>query len=71
MGRDDTLKDHIRDPRLWAADCRMQAHFAAEPEARDAFMQLAEEFESVSSEIDGLVGSYEAMLRRRTIYGNA
>jgi hypothetical protein len=71
MGRDDILKGHIRDPRLWAGDCRTQAQFAVEPEARAAFIQLAEEFESISSEIDGLVGSYEAMVRRKTIYGNA
>jgi hypothetical protein len=71
MDEFDAGDDLIRDPRVWAADCRIQANFATEPEAQAAFVQLAEEFEFASSEIDGLVNTYEALVRRKTFYGRA
>lgn len=55
----------IRDPLAWAEDCRAQAKFATEAERQSAFVQLAEEFEAVSSELDALVEGYRSLLRRK------
>jgi hypothetical protein len=53
------------NPLAWAADCRAQAHFDAEPEARAAFIQLAEEFEGTAAEIVGLIAAVEALGRHK------
>jgi hypothetical protein len=55
----------VRDPLVWAADCSRQASHETEPEARDAYAQLAEEFESVSAEMEGLISTFEALSRRK------
>jgi hypothetical protein len=55
----------VRDPLIWAADCSRQASRETEPEARDAYAQLAEEFESVSTEMEGLISTFEALAGRK------
>ncbi len=58
--------DHlVRDPLAWAADCSAYASNETEPEARAAYAQLAEEFESVSAEIEGLISTFEALTARK------
>jgi hypothetical protein len=61
----ETANELVRDPLAWAADCSTHASQETEPEARDAYAQLAEEFESVSSEIEGLISTFEALARRK------
>lgn len=63
----ETASGFIRNPLAWAADCEAQAEAEIEPEARDAFKQLAAEFEHAASEIDGLVSTVEAMFNRKII----
>jgi hypothetical protein len=65
MAKIDTPKGLIRDPLEWAADCQARAAFDIEVEAQDAFKQLAEEFEAAASEIEGLVSTFQALLRRK------
>lgn len=60
-----TIRGFIRDPLEWAADCQTQAGFDIEPEAQAAFRQLAEEFKSAASEIEGLVSTVEVLMKRR------
>ena len=60
----ETTNGLVRDPLAWAADCSERARSETEPEARDAFAQLADEFESVSAEIEGLVSTFEALTHR-------
>ncbi len=60
----DSSKGLVRDPLAWAADCSLHARSETEPEARDAYVQLAEEFQSVSAEIEGLVSTFEALTNR-------
>lgn len=55
----------VRNPLAWAADCSFRASSETEPEARDAYVQLAEEFESVSAEIEGLISTFEALTSRK------
>jgi hypothetical protein len=55
----------VRDPLAWAAECSTRASYETEPEARDAFAQLAEEFESVSAEMEGLISTFEALTSRK------
>ncbi len=55
----------VRDPLAWAAECSSHASSETEPEARDAYAQLAQEFESVSAEIEGLIGTFEALTTRK------
>jgi hypothetical protein len=55
----------VRNPLAWAADCSIHASYETEPEARDAYAQLAEEFESISEEIEGLISTFEALASRR------
>jgi ferric-dicitrate binding protein FerR (iron transport regulator) len=55
----------VRDPLAWAADCSAQASSEDEPEARDAYEQLAQEFESAWAEMEGLVGTFEALSQRK------
>jgi hypothetical protein len=61
----ETSNGFVRDPLEWAADCSTRAVSETEPEARDAYAQLAEEFESVSTEIEGLISTFEALARRK------
>jgi hypothetical protein len=56
----------IRDPRNWAKDCRARAELETDPEARSAFNQLAEEFETVATEIEGLVNTFDVLVARKT-----
>jgi hypothetical protein len=65
MAEIDTTKGFIRDPLRWAADCQALAVLDIEVEAQDAFKQLAEEFEATASEIEGLVSTFQALLRRK------
>lgn len=58
-------ENRIRDPLAWAEDCRAQAGFDIEPDAKSAFVQMAEEFEALSTELDALVEGYESLLRRK------
>jgi hypothetical protein len=55
----------VRDALVWAAECSIHASSETEPEARDAYAQLAEEFESVSTEIEGLISTFEALTSRK------
>jgi hypothetical protein len=57
----------IRDPLAWAADCEAQAKRDIEQAAQDAFRQLAEEFRAAATEIEGLVSTFEALIRRKTL----
>jgi hypothetical protein len=61
MSKMTIIKGFIRDPLEWAADCQLRACATSDPEARAAFSQLAEEFASAASEIDGLIGTVEAL----------
>jgi hypothetical protein len=61
----ETANELVRDPMAWAAECSTHASLETEPEARDAYVQLAEEFESVSTEIEGLISTFEALARRK------
>jgi hypothetical protein len=61
------LKDLIRDPLAWAADCEAQVRFDIEPDAQAAFRQLAEEFEAAALEIEGLVTAFEAVSKRNRL----
>ncbi|WP_428492596.1 hypothetical protein [Rhodopila sp.] len=65
MDLQETTKGYVRDPLAWAAECSVHANKETEPEARDAFTQLAQEFESVSAEIEGLVSTFEALASRK------
>jgi hypothetical protein len=60
----DIPTDLIRNPLVWAADCCKAAACETEPEARDAYEQLAEEFASIWSEMEGLIGTYEVLAKR-------
>ena len=60
-----TSKGFVRDPLEWAADCCASAGFETEPEARDAYAQLAEEFESMAAEMEGLISTFEALMNRK------
>jgi hypothetical protein len=55
----------VRDPLAWAADCSARASSENEPEARDAYEQLAQEFQSAWAELEGLVGTFEALTQRK------
>jgi hypothetical protein len=57
----------IRDPLAWAADCEVQAKRDIEQAAQDAFRQLAEEFQAAAAEIEGLVSTFEALIRRKAL----
>lgn len=61
----DSISEYVRDPLAWAAECSAYACTETEPEARDAFAQLAQEFVSVSTEIEGLVSTLEALTNRK------
>lgn len=61
----ETSDGLVRDPLSWAADCSARASSETEPEARDAYAQLAQEFESISAEIEGLIGTFEALAKRK------
>ncbi|WP_428532501.1 hypothetical protein [Rhodopila sp.] len=61
----ETKKGYVRDPLAWAAECTTHASSETEPEARDAFAQLAQEFESISAEIEGLISTFEALTGRK------
>ena len=65
MGTTERLSGFVRDPLSWAAECSTFAGTETEPEARDAYAQLAQEFESVSTEIEGLISTFEALSRRK------
>lgn len=52
-----------RDPLAWAADCRSHSQSVTEPEAKAAFVQLAEEFEAISAETEGLIDTVTALLK--------
>lgn len=54
----------IRDPLAWAADCEARAKCDIERAAQDAFRQLAEEFQAAAAEIEGLISTFEALIRR-------
>lgn len=71
MGSRETSNGLVRDPLAWAADCATCASTETEPEARDAYQQLAQEFKSVSSEIEGLISTFEALAGRRRIVRRA
>jgi len=55
----------VRNPLVWAADCCQRAICESEPQARDAYTQLAEEFTLVWSEMEGLIGTFEALSKRK------
>lgn len=61
----ENSKGLVRDPLEWAADCSTCASSETEADARDAYAQLAEEFQSVSSEIEGLISTFEAIVKRK------
>jgi hypothetical protein len=61
----ETANELVRNPLAWAEDCSTHARLETEPQARDAYAQLAQEFESVSAEIEGLISTFEALARRK------
>ena len=65
MNSQETSNGLVRNPLAWAADCSVCASSETEPEARDAYVQLAEEFESISTEIEGLISTFEALMSRK------
>jgi hypothetical protein len=65
MDLSETTERFVRDPLAWAAECSIRAGVETEPEARDAYEQLAQEFESVSTEIEGLISTFEALTVRK------
>jgi hypothetical protein len=48
-----------------ATACLAAAERETDPEAKAAFLQLAEEFQSLAQEIGGLIGTYDALINRR------
>jgi hypothetical protein len=48
----------------WAGCCRRRAASEANTEAKAALMQIAEEFEAITTEFEGLVSGFEALVRR-------
>jgi hypothetical protein len=67
MAVSQALNGFIRDPRMWADECRTRAGSEPDPEARAVFTQLAEEFDAAASEIEGLIGAFEAVVGRRKV----
>ena len=65
MDLPDKHHQSTRDPLTWAADCSSRARSESDPQARDAYTQLADEFESVAAEIEGLIGTFEALAKRK------
>lgn len=65
MNSHEPSNGFVRNPLAWAADCSTHASSETEPEARDAYAQLAEEFASVSAEIEGLISTFEALTSRK------
>jgi hypothetical protein len=65
MDLQGTNNGEHRDPLDWAVECSTYAVTETEPEARDAYVQLAQEFESVATEIEGLISTFEALTQRR------
>jgi hypothetical protein len=61
----ESTNENVRDPLAWAADCSTYASTETDPEARDAYAQLAQEFESVATEIEGLISTFEALANRK------
>jgi hypothetical protein len=55
----------VQDPLVWADDCLARANVEVDPEAKAAFVQLAEEFRAVAAEIEGLVSTYDALVVRK------
>jgi hypothetical protein len=55
----------MRDPRDWAKDCRALAAVETDLEAQSAFNQLAEEFEAVAMEIEGLANTFDVLVGRK------
>jgi hypothetical protein len=55
----------IKDPQTWATDCSRQAVLDIDPEAQAAYAQLAEEFDALSAELEGLISGFEALSKRR------
>jgi hypothetical protein len=49
----------------WAEKCRSAADGEDDPEAKQAYQELAREFEAVVTEIDGLLEAFEAIQARR------
>jgi len=55
-----------RSARL-GGGCEAQAMRDIEQAAQDAFKQLAEEFRAAAAEIEGLVSTFEALIRRKVL----
>ena len=47
-----------------ATACLAAADQETDPEAKAAFLQLAEEFKCLAQEIEGLISTYDALKRR-------
>lgn len=60
----DDLPSH--NPLAWAQRCRSRAMTEVNAEARAALIQMAEEFEFIATEIEGLVSGFEALVKRPT-----
>jgi hypothetical protein len=49
----------------WISACLEKADRDPQPEAKAAFRQLAEEFQLLTEEIEGLISTFEALSRRK------
>jgi hypothetical protein len=54
----------LQNSLAWAGCCRRRAASEANTEAKAALMQIAEEFEAITTEFEGLVSGFEALVRR-------
>jgi hypothetical protein len=54
----------LQNSLAWAECCRRRAASEANTEAKAALMQIAEEFEAITTEFEGLVSGFEALVRR-------
>ncbi len=52
-------------PLEWMSACSAQADREEDAEAKAAFQQLAEEFQTVAEEIEGLVATFNALMSRK------
>jgi hypothetical protein len=50
----------------WAVTCQAEADDEVNPEAKSAFQQLAEEFQVLADEVEGIISTFEALKRRKT-----
>lgn len=54
----------------WSAKCLQQAQTETDPDAQAAFVQLADEFLAIETELEGLTATFEAVSYRKRIFAS-